>query len=495
MKQKIGHWLPLAVILQFGVLASSAQTSKYLFSGSKTTVTLSPGIYHITAYGAQGGSGSARLLGVNSGGLGAEMEGKFSFTAPTTLILLVGGSGSFCVGGYGGGGGGGGSFVVNGSKPLVIAGGGGGGSGPAGFGLTATTGGTGGDFNGGIFNGVGGTDGNGGSSGTYAGYGLGVSGGGGGGYFSGGGNGGSSFLGGGAGGAGLNHSNTSGGGTGGGGGFGGGGGGGFYGGGGGGGYSGGGGGGNNGGGGGGSIIDSSAIMILAEVSGIASPDGSPNGEIIITAVHVPAPTIVCPEPLALECTNGSAVGTLEADVIDTNGLPLQVIWTVDGIAYQTNDIPSGGSITESNVTFTANFGDGEHTVVISASNGQTAQVSCSTTVTVSDTLPPTVLAVSATPDLLWPPNHKMISVNMTVSAVDNCDSSLSAKITQVTCNEPQGRFAPDWTIKGPLSVDLRAERLGNSDRVYTIYVDVTDSSGNKTTTTKTVTVPESLGLH
>ena len=38
-----------------------------------------------------------------------------------------------------------------------------------------------------------------------------------------------------------------------------------------------------GGGGGGSIIDSSGTM-LAEVSGIASPDNSPNGEIIITAV-------------------------------------------------------------------------------------------------------------------------------------------------------------------------------------------------------------------
>jgi hypothetical protein len=54
------------------------------------------------------------------------------------------------------------------------------------------------------------------------------------------------------------------------------------------GYSGGGGGngnsGSNGGGGGGSVIDSSAIMVVAEVSGIASG----NGEIIITAVPEPA---------------------------------------------------------------------------------------------------------------------------------------------------------------------------------------------------------------
>jgi hypothetical protein len=279
--KNILHVIALALVIQFGVLAGSAQASQYLFTGSETTVTLNPGLYNITAYGAQGGGGSAPAFGFNNGGLGAEMEGQFSFSAPTTLTLLVGGSGISLVNGYGGGGGGGGSFVVTGSNPLVIAGGGGGGLGGGGSGLTGTSGGTGGDYNGGIFNGGGGSGGNGGYSGTYAGYGLGVSGGGGGGYFSGGGSGGSSFLTGGAGGVGNNSGN------GGRGGYGGGGGGGFYGGGGGGGYSGGGGGGNNGGGGGGSIIDSSAIMVLAEVSGVASPNGSPNGEIIITAVPEP----------------------------------------------------------------------------------------------------------------------------------------------------------------------------------------------------------------
>jgi len=39
------------------------------------------------------------------------------------------------------------------------------------------------------------------------------------------------------------------------------------------------------GGGGGSLIDASAITNLAEVSGVASPDGSPNGEIIIVPVY------------------------------------------------------------------------------------------------------------------------------------------------------------------------------------------------------------------
>lgn len=206
------------------------------------------------------------------------------------------------------------------------------------------------------------------------------------------------------------------------------------------------------------------------------------------------PTIICPEPLTLECTNGAAVGTVTVGAADTNGLPLEVIWTVDGIASQTNDIPSGGTFTSSNVTFTAIFGEGEHTVVVSASNGQTPPVSCSTTVTVSDTLPPQVLGISATPNTLWPPNHHLVPVTVNVEAVDNCDPSPVAQITQVTCNEPPEHFTPDWTITGPLSVDLRAERSGNRVRVYTIYVDMIDASGNKTTAMTTVTVPKSQSV-
>jgi hypothetical protein len=74
MKQKISHWLQIAVVFQFGVLGSSAQS--YLFTGTETTITLNPGIYDIFAYGAQGG-GSGR--GSSVGGLGAEMGGEFTF--------------------------------------------------------------------------------------------------------------------------------------------------------------------------------------------------------------------------------------------------------------------------------------------------------------------------------------------------------------------------------------------------------------------------------
>jgi hypothetical protein len=108
-----------------------------------------------------------------------------------------------------------------------------------------------------------------------------------------------------------------------------------------------------------------------------------------------------------------------------------------------------------------------------------------------DTAPPRVIAISETPDLHWPPNHSTVPVNVAVDAIDDSDPSPTAAITKVTSNEPQGSLASDWTITGPPSVDLRAERLGRTNRAYTIYVDVTDASGNKTTTHTTVIVPAS----
>src|ERR1700691_1933574 len=84
----------LAVVLHFGVLAGSAQTNIYLFSGSETNITLNPGTYIITAYGAPGAYPSPFFEAVGGdGGLGAAMSAEFYFSTSTNLTLLVGGSG------------------------------------------------------------------------------------------------------------------------------------------------------------------------------------------------------------------------------------------------------------------------------------------------------------------------------------------------------------------------------------------------------------------
>jgi hypothetical protein len=323
--------LSLAVVLQLSVLAGSAQTNIYLFSGSETNITLNPGTYIITAYGAPGG-GDGRV------GLGAEMSGEFNFSTFTNLTLLVGGGGSYPYASGSGGGGGGGSFVVNGSTALVVAGGGGG-NGGGGVGRPGTVSMNGGNGFGGYNKGLGGTGGGGG------GVGGGYSGGGGGGIVGNGGDGG--YSGGGFGGGGGESFENGGNGGSYGGGYGGGGGGigiatydgTAIAGGGGGGYSGGGGGqtGAGYGGGGGSIIDSSAIAILAEGSGIYSPDDRYNGEIIIIAVPTPVAIIT---GAAFGFTNGvfgfNMIGPSGSNVVIQTSKDLQT-W----IPLQTNLLGSG----------------------------------------------------------------------------------------------------------------------------------------------------------
>ena len=110
---------------------------------------------------------------------------------------------------------------------------------------------------------------------------------------------------------------------------------------------------------------------------------------------------------------------------------------------------------------------------------------------------PVISSVTANPNKLWPPNHKMVPVTVTVDSMDNCDST--CQIISVASNEPvnglgDGDTAPDLVITGDLAVELRAERSGKgNERIYTITVECADSSGNSATDTATVTVLHDKG--
>jgi hypothetical protein len=133
------------------------------------------------------------------------------------------------------------------------------------------------------------------------------------------------------------------------------------------------------------------------------------------------------------------------------------------------------------------------TLVVTDSKGETDNDDVA--ITVIDTTPPTINSISADPSTLWPPNHEMVEVTVTIDAYDICDESPVSRIINVTCNEPingpsDGNTEPDWAIMGDLTVTLRAERMGaGTGRVYTIYVESADASGNAILATTEVTVP------
>ena len=105
------------------------------------------------------------------------------------------------------------------------------------------------------------------------------------------------------------------------------------------------------------------------------------------------------------------------------------------------------------------------------------------------------LGVTVSPNLLWPPNHKYVTVKATVQVADNKDPNPTWKLVSVTSNEPDnglddGDTPNDIVIVNDTIFKLRAERSGTgTGRVYTITYQATDAYGNTTVTSVTVTVP------
>lgn len=144
-------------------------------------------------------------------------------------------------------------------------------------------------------------------------------------------------------------------------------------------------------------------------------------------------------------------------------------------------------------------GAGAKTVAFTATDECGLSASTSATFTIEDTTPPSITSVTASPDMLWPPNHKMAAVTIQVDASDICDGGApGCEITAISSNEPinssdDGDTAPDWEITGPLTANIRAERSGTgTGRTYTLDVTCTDEQGHATVSSTTVTVPLEL---
>jgi len=109
-----------------------------------------------------------------------------------------------------------------------------------------------------------------------------------------------------------------------------------------------------------------------------------------------------------------------------------------------------------------------------------------------DTTAPAIQSLSVSPNVLSSPNHQMVPVTVSISAMDNCDASVVSKIISITANQPT--VAGEISITGNLTASLAATRSpGAGNRVYTVTVRATDSSGNSSTGTVTVTVPQGNG--
>ena len=144
----------------------------------------------------------------------------------------------------------------------------------------------------------------------------------------------------------------------------------------------------------------------------------------------------------------------------------------------------------------ADFPLGTHTVTLTVSDGELTDTD-TVDITVQDITAPT-LNVSLSPNVLWPPNHKLVKVTASIDASDTCDVSPTVKLVSITSNEPddgKGDGHKGTDIQGAeFGTDdreflLRAERSGKvTDRIYTVTYEATDASGNVVVASAKVTV-------
>lgn len=243
------------------------------------------------------------------------------------------------------------------------------------------------------------------------------------------------------------------------------------------GYSGGGAGGLfNGGGGGGSYLN--GIRESGNISSGGSDESPDEGFANYQVILNQPPVALCKNISIYLDESGNASITAD-DVNNGSSDP-------EGLALEL-------SISKSDFTC-ADIGD--NTVTLTVKDNYGSETTCIATVTVIDNTPPVIDAVNPDISSLWPPNHKMKEINVSIENTDNC--SAVCKIINVTSNEPDnglgdGDTGPDYEITGDTKVNLRSERSAlGTGRIYTIQVECTDASNNKSYSETTVSVVHNI---
>jgi X-Pro dipeptidyl-peptidase len=178
-----------------------------------------------------------------------------------------------------------------------------------------------------------------------------------------------------------------------------------------------------------------------------------------------------------------------ATAIHDAAFSYQVAATWSPSTYAASGLPPGLAVDSHTGAITGSpQATGVFTITLSASNafgnGTGALV-----LTIVDAAAPVFASLTASPGSLWPPNNKMVAVTLTAGVSDAVDPAPTTRIIGVSSDEPQSS-AGDWSVTGPLSLNLRASRRGQGNgRVYAITVESRDDAGNVSTKDVTVVVP------
>src|SRR6185437_14201284 len=126
-----------------------------------------------------------------------------------------------------------------------------------------------------------------------------------------------------------------------------------------------------------------------------------------TLTVLQAPTITCPASFSLDADEGLCSTTVSFTGVHA---ATAIGYPVPTITYS----PDSGS-----------FPVGTTTVTATATNSEGSD-SCTFTVTVVDTQPPIVGTATASPNILWPPEHQMIPITVNYTANDRAKAAVAS---------------------------------------------------------------------
>jgi hypothetical protein len=179
---------------------------------------------------------------------------------------------------------------------------------------------------------------------------------------------------------------------------------------------------------------------------------------IIVEANTTAPVVDAGPDLTVE--QESHAGTQ----VTLNGTATDAVSTRFNFTWTEGDTVLATITNATDATLTYTFNLGTYIVTLNATDMAGNSASDNVTVTVVDTTPPEINA-TATPSMLWPPNHKYAEVHVTVTVYDVCDPSPTLTFLSIRSNEPDngvgdGNTGNDIVIINDFTFNLRAERSG-----------------------------------
>lgn len=218
---------------------------------------------------------------------------------------------------------------------------------------------------------------------------------------------------------------------------------------------------------------------------------------MILAIENSAPHVVPSGSGVYEICSSVILGGF---VSDYDGDTLSYCWKEEENTLFSGIIQTlaGGDPTQLPDYIINNLGLGDHILNLHVNDGINNIVSSSIKIMIVDSTVPTLSPI-ADKSILWPPNHRMVSITIQANAADNSGTVILD--ASVMSNEPEdglgdGDSTPDSTIpiidqkSGTISISLRAERSGSGiGRVYKVIITAKDSSSNTSTAAVVILVP------